>query len=242
VLRHTAFFIHRDTTTADDRFEMLKGLAFLQSECAGPIAGDYGEDVLGGSKRLREIKPFKRTPRWRAPARTEGPPATYDVALHLDFADQAGLDAYNDDDVHHRVGDYNASINEPELTARVDWWYDGPPRTQPGLVRHSAMFVWLDDADDGQKKRALDAVRGLESERGVDSVVIGENVGPLTTDYDWLYDIHLADREQAEALLNGDALAKAMEAVASTTKYEWTARLTHVMRGSAKLGSIGSWS
>ena len=28
----------------------------------------------------------------------------------LDFADQAGLDDYNDDDVHHEVGDYNASI------------------------------------------------------------------------------------------------------------------------------------
>jgi hypothetical protein len=236
VLRHTAFFIHRDTTTADDRFEMLKGLAALQTECDGPIAGDYGEDIFGGSKRLREIRPTRRTPRWRG--RQEGPPASYDVALHLDFADQAGLDAYNKDDVHHRIGEYNASINDPELTARVDWWYDGPPRTQPGLIRHAAMFVWLDDADATQRERALDAIRGLDSQGGVDSIVIAENVGPLSTDFDWMYDIHLTTRDAAAKLLDSEALAKAMEVVAACTKYEWTARLTHVMRGSAKLGML----
>jgi len=235
VLRHTAFFIHRDTTSADDRFEMLKGLAFLQTECEGPIAGDYGEDVFGGSKRLREIPPTRRTPRWRG--RAEGPPASYDVALHLDFADQTGLDVYNKDAVHHRVGEYNASINDPELTARVDWWYDGPPRTRPGFIRHTAMFVWLDDAVAARKQKALDAIRGLDNEPGVDSVVIAENVGPLTTDFDWMYDIHVETREATEKLLNGEAFARAMEIVAPTTKYEWTARLSHVMRGGAKLTS-----
>src|SRR4051812_10961915 len=99
MLRHTAFFIHRAETTADDRFEMLKGLGFLQSECEGPVAGDYGEDVFGGSVRMRDIKPWDRQPRWRGP--TEGPPANYDVALHLDFDNQEQMDAYNDDDVHH---------------------------------------------------------------------------------------------------------------------------------------------
>ena len=236
MLRHTAFFIHRDSTTADDRFEMLKGLAFILTECEGPIAGDYGDDVFGGSKRLREIRPTRRTPRWRG--RAEGPPANYDVALHLDFPDQAALDVYNKDDVHHRVGEYNASINDPELTARVDWWYEGPPRTKPGLIRHTAMFVWLDEADGAQKKKAQDAIRALEGQSGVDSVVVADNVGPLTTDYDWLYDIHLTTREAAEKFLDGDAYKKALEVVAATTKYEWTARMTHVMRGSARLGTV----
>ena len=231
MLRHTAFFIHRDTTTPDQQFDMLKGLVFLRSECAGPVAGDYGEDLFGGSARLREIKPFKRTPRWRG--RSEGPPSNYDVALHLDFNDQAGLDAYNDDAVHHRIGDFNASINEPELTARVDWWYEGAPRTKPGLVRHSAMFVWTDESGKAERQRALDAVRRLEGCAGVDSLVIGENVGPLTTDYDWLVDIHLDDREAARQLLEGDAYAEAMRAVAPAAKYEWTARLSHLMRGSS---------
>ena len=45
----------------------------------------------------------------------------------LDFVDAAGNEAYNDDDVHHEVGEYNASICRAELTARVDWNYDGEP-------------------------------------------------------------------------------------------------------------------
>lgn len=235
MLRHTAFFIHRDTTTADDRFEMLKGLAALPSECKGPVAGDYGEDIFGGSSRLREIRPTRRTPRWRG--RAEGPPASYDVALHLDFDDQAGMDAYNADDVHHRIGEFNASINDPEMTARVDWWYDGPPMTRPGLIRHSAMFIWTDESDEKQRSGALDAVRRFEDAAGVVSVTVGNNVGPLTTDFDWLYDVHLSDRDAAEKLLKGDLFAEVMQLVAPVTKNEWTARLTHVMRGSTRLPS-----
>ncbi len=229
MLRHTAFFIHRETTTADDRFEMLKGLAFLRSECVGPVAGDYGDDLFGGSHRLREIKPYERTPKWRG--RADGPPSEFDVALHLDFDDEAGLDAYNHDDVHHRIGEYNASINEPELTARVDWWYDGPPLTRPGHVRHTAMFVWADEADEGQRAAALDAVRRFEEAPGIDSVTIGKNVGPLTTDYDWLYDVQLTDVDAAKSLLDSQLYKDILATVAPTTKYEWTARLTHIMRG-----------
>jgi hypothetical protein len=229
VLRHTALFIHRDTTTPADQFEMLKGLAFLVTECVGPVAGDYGQDLFGGSARLHEIKPFKRTPRWRG--RAEGPPSNYDVALHLDFDDQAGLDAYNVDDVHHAIGDYNASINDPELTARVDWWYDGPSRTKAGLIRHTAMFVWTDESGAAERKLAQDAVRRLESAAGVDSLAVADNVGPLTTDYDWLFDIHLRDEAAARQLIEGDAYAEALRTVAGVTKFEWTARLTHRMRG-----------
>lgn len=229
MLRHTAFFIHRDTTTPAHRFVMLKALAALATDCVGPVAGDSGEDLFGGSARLRDIKPHKRTPRWRG--RAEGPPSNYDVALHLDFDDQEGLDAYNVDDVHHTIGDYNASINDPELTARVDWWYDGPPRTKPGLIRHTAMFVWTDESGAAEREQAQGAVLGLEGGPGVDSLVVADNVGPLTTDYDWLFDIHLNDEEAAKQLLESDAYAEAIRTVAGATKYEWTARLTHRMRG-----------
>jgi hypothetical protein len=229
VLRHTAFFIHRETTTPELQFEMLKGLGFLRSECAGPVAGDYGEDLFGGSHRLRDIKPHERTPKWRG--RTEGPPSEFDVALHLDFEDEAGLEAYNHDDIHHRIGAFNASINEPELTARVDWWYDGPPLTRRGHVRHTAMFVWTDEADAAQRKATLDAVRRFEEAPGIDSVTIGENVGPLTTDYDWLYDVQLTDIDAARSLLDSKLYRDILTTVAPATKYEWTARLTHKMRG-----------
>lgn len=182
-----------------------------------------------GSARLREIKPWKRTPRWRG--RTEGPPSNYDVALHLDFDDKAGLDAYNADDVHHTIGNFNASINEPELTARVDWWYEGQPKTRRGHIRHSAMFVWTDELDKAERRKALDSVRRFETAPGVEAVAIGENVGPLTTDYDWLYDVQLVDQDAADRLLQSDLYATIMKVVAPATKYEWTARVSHLMRG-----------
>ena len=133
--------------------------------------------------------------------------------------------------MHHRIGDFNASINEPELTARVDWWYDGGPRTKPGLIRHTAMFVWGDDAGEGEHQRAQDAVRRLESAPGVDSIFVAQNVGVLRTDYDWLFDIHLIDQDATKRLLESDAYADAMRTVCGATKYEWTARLSHRMRG-----------
>ena len=152
MLRHTAFFLFREEITPEQRLAMLKGLAYMRFECGSVVALDYGTDLFGGSTPLRETKPWDRTPRWRAAE--VGPPSNYDVALMLDFADQAGLDAYNDDDVHHEVGDYNASICRGELTARVDWHYDGDPLIEPGHVRHSAMFVWADDADDAAQEQA----------------------------------------------------------------------------------------
>jgi hypothetical protein len=39
----------------------------------------------------------------------------------------------------------------------------------------------------------------------------------------------MLDKDAAERLLNGDAYAQAMEVVAPATRYEWAARMTHVM-------------
>jgi hypothetical protein len=229
VLRHTAFFLFRDQITPAQHLAMLKGLAYMRFECKGVVALDYGTDLFDGSKILRETKPWDRTPRWRAAE--VGPPSNYDVALMLDFEDQAGLDAYNDDDVHHEVGDYNASICRAELTARVDWNYDGDPLINPGHVRHSAMFVWRDEVDDAAKEAAWDEVRRLESADGVESLTVAPNVGPMKTDYDWILDVQLPDEPTAKALLEGELYSDVMAAIAPVTKYEWTARLSHVMRG-----------
>lgn len=229
MLRHTAFFIFDRGITPERHTAMLKGLAYMRFECNSVKALDYGSDLFGGSTALREVKPWDRTPRWRAA--TEGPPTNYDVALMLDFDDQAGMDAYNDDDVHHEVAAYNAAVCQGELTARIDWWYDGGPLIRPGLVRHSAMFVWADATDDAARQTAIDAVRALESEPGVVALTIGTNVGTLRTDYDWIVDLQTTDEATAQRLLKGERYAEAMRAVAPVTKYEWTARLTHVMRG-----------
>jgi hypothetical protein len=229
MLRHTALFLHRDTTTPQQALHMCKGLAYLRFECESVRALDYGTDIFGGSQVLREVKPWRRTPLWRA--ERSGPVASYDVALHLDFDDEAGLAAYDGHDAHHEVGDYNASVSAAEFTARVDYWYDGPPLTERGLVRHTALLVWQETADQAARHAATGAVRALAGFPGVTRVTIGENVGKLTTDYDWIMDIRLDSAQAARALLASTEYAELDATLADTTKFEWTARLTHRMRG-----------
>jgi hypothetical protein len=229
VLRHTALFLMRPDTTPAQQLAMLKGLAYMRFQCPSVLALDYGADVFGGSGEIARTKPWTRTPRWRA-SRT-GPPSNYDVALMLDFPDQAALEAYNVDPVHGEVGQYNASISQAELTARVDWHYDGEPLIARGGVRHTAMFVWADDADEAARAGAIEQFERLRSAAGVESLTIGHNVGSMSTDFDLILDVQTADAEAASALVAGELYAEVMASVAPVTKYEWTARLSHVMRG-----------
>jgi hypothetical protein len=229
MLRRSVLFVHRNTITDGQRLAMLRGLAFLRMECAGVRAGDYGDDLLGGSGRLRAVPPWKRTPRWRA--RREGPPSHYDVALHLDFEDEAGLALYLADEAHRAVSRFNASVAVPDLTARVDWRYDGAPRVHRGHVRHTAMFVWADDASEAARTRALAAARGLAEAEGVESVATGAHVAARAADFDWILDVQVRDPAAAQALVAGPLYAEAMAVIAPATRYEWTARVTHLMRG-----------
>ena len=230
MFRHTAFFLFEEDITPEKHLAMLKGLAYMRFECPSVVALDYGTDLFGGSEPLREVKPWDRTPRWRGAE--AGPPCNYDVALMLDFHNAAGNDAYNDDDVHHEVAVYNASICRGEMTARVDWQYDGDaPLTNPGHVRHSVMFVWRDDLDDAAKQEAQDRARQLESGPNVESLTIGQNIGKLATDFDWILDVQVPDQAAAKALFEGDLYSDVMNSIAPVTKYEWTARMTHQMRG-----------
>ncbi len=227
MLRHTALFFWKDTTTDLEKLGALKGLAYLSYGCPSVKAVDFGTDLLGGSSPLVEVKPWKRTPLWNA--RSEGPPSNFDMALHLDFDDQTGLDAYNTDDVHHEVSVYNASVCRGEFTARVDWLYDGPPRIDRFGVRHTALFLWLDDATDSQKNDVREAFTTLSSVSGVRSVIVADNVGTLVTDYDLIVDVMLDDLEAAKAYLEHTGQKEATALAAANTKYEWTARITHNM-------------
>jgi hypothetical protein len=133
--------------------------------------------------------------------------------------------------VHHEVSEYNASISDAELTARVDWQYDGDFLTRRGHVRHSEMFVWDDGASETAQQAALDAVRRLGDAPGVESLALGRNVGTLTTDFDWIVDVHVPDEQACKQLLGSDIYAEVAREVAAVTKHEWTARISHVMRG-----------
>jgi hypothetical protein len=244
----------RDTTTPELEADMLAGLAYLRMECLMVRAGDYGADLFGGSRRHDKAPPRQRTPVWSrgrgaaggrsstgdgtspaahrsAAPRNEGPPSNFDVVLHLDFEDWAAYRRYSPDPAHQAASRFNGAVSWDELTARVDWHYDGDPPGRRGHVKHVAMFVWADGAGEQAKGRALDAVRRLADAPGVEAVTVGENVGQLVSDYDWIMDLELPDRRAAERLLSGAHYARAMDAVAAATKYEWTARLSHIMRG-----------
>ena len=73
MLRHSAFFMFREDTTLEQAVQMLKGLAYMRFACPSVRALDFGLDEFGGSSLLREVKPWKRQPRWRsARTRTRG--------------------------------------------------------------------------------------------------------------------------------------------------------------------------
>lgn len=218
----------RDTTTPELRTEMLAGLAYLRMECLAVRSGDYGPDLFGGSQSRGGSARIER-PVWKRGA--DGPPSNYDVALHLDFDDGEAYRQYSPDPAHVAASKFNGAVSWDELTARVDWYYDGESPTRRGHVKHAAMFVWADGASEHAKQRAFGAVRRLAEAPGVEAVTIGHNAGKLVSDYDWIMDLRLPDRAATERLLGGTHYLRAMEAVAAATKYEWTARLSHLMRG-----------
>jgi hypothetical protein len=229
MLRHTAIFLWRDTSTDQQKLVALKGLAYMSYGCPSVRALDFGTDLLGGSSPMLELKPWKRTPPWKA--RETGLPYNWDMFLSLDFDDQAGMDAYNKDPVHHEVGVYNESVCRPERTSRIDWWYDGPPRLEKGLIRHSSMFVWRDEATDTQKDDVREAFRSLNgvvpSSR---AFVVGDNINHMsTTSYDFIIDAHFSGLADFEACTEHPAYREALALAVGATKYEWTARITHRM-------------
>ncbi len=229
MLRHSVIWRLRDTTTPALQAEMLQGLAYLRLECPMVRSGDYGEDLFGGSRRFDNPPPFEATPVWRRGA--DGPPGNYDVALHLDFDDWDSYQQYSPHPAHKAASVFNGAVSWDELTARVDWYFDGDAPARRGHVKHVAMFVWADGVPEHAKQRAHDAVRRLADAPGVEAVTLGHNVGRLVSDYDWIMDVQVPDRDAAERLLGGPHYARAMDAVAAATKYEWTARVSHIMRG-----------
>ena len=228
MLRHSVLWIMRDPLSPAARLVMLQRLSYLVTEPPSVSSGDYGADLFGGSEVLHRVRPSQRRPTWRRSA--DGPAHNFDMALHLDFADWDAFQAYGDDPTHTEASDANERDNWDELTARCDWYYDGDaPPTHAGRVKHVAMFVWAEDASEAAKAAALEAVEGLAETEEAAAVLTGQNVGKATTAYDWIVDIDAADRDAASRLVAGEAYAQAMATVAAATRFEWTARMSHVM-------------
>jgi len=230
MLRRSVLYLFRDTATSAERARLQRSLAFLGLECATVSSSDYGDDIAGGSRRLLEVPPWKRTPRFHA--RGEGPPSNYDLALHLGFADAAALAAYEGHPVRQEVARLAASVTVAEVTARVDWLDRRESAYPRGAFRHTALHVWRDEADEGRRARALEAVRSLAGLPGVAALSLGESASGRAGDFDWILGLELRDESAARALLASEPYAAALAAVAEATKDEWTARLTHLVRGS----------
>jgi hypothetical protein len=227
MLRHSVIWLLRDTTTPELRAEMLKGLGYLTVECSMVQYGDYGPDIFGGSQPPAESS-GETQPRWRG--RTT-PLTNYDVALHLDFDDWTGHDAYSLDPAHEAASGFNETVSWDDFTARVDWYRDSEPPGRRGQIRHAAMFVWADESTRDDRERVLTSVRDLDAVPGVCAVSVGENVGRLTSDYDWIMEVILPDRATAAQVFAGDAYSRTMQEAASLTKFEWTAQVTNSIRG-----------
>jgi hypothetical protein len=229
MLRHTALFLWRDTSNEQQKLVALKGLAYMSYGCPSVRALDFGTDLLGGSAPMIELKPWKRTPAWKA--QETGLPYNWDMFLSLDFDDQKGMDAYNKDPVHHEVGVYNESVCRPERTSRIDWWYDGPPRIEKGLIHRVALYLWRDEATDTQKDDVREAFRSLnKSVPSVKSLITGDGtIGTLVTDYDLIVDGIFNTLDDCKAHMEHPAYKEALALAVGATKNEWTARLTHKM-------------
>jgi hypothetical protein len=203
VLRHTALFRLRESTTPAQRDAMLRGLASLLEECPTVRGGDYGESLLPDSD-------------------------DYDVALHLDFDAAEGYAAYVAHPTHVAVAAFNASLSVDGSTVRVDWRYDGPPRVEAGRVRRCEAFVW---AADGERAAALDAAAGLGEEPGVLSALAALDSGGDPRASDWILDLELRDDAAARAFLESDAYRSAAARIAGAVDGGRTARITHLERG-----------
>jgi hypothetical protein len=219
MLRRTVLYLFRDTATAAERAQLLWALSYAGLECPAVAHGDYGDDIAGGSQRLVDVPPWERTPRFHA--RAEGPPSNYDAALHLDFEDEAALAAFEAHPAAQEVEDYAASVTVPDVTARLDWRYEGAPRIRRGGYRHVALHVWREGAD---RAPALKAARTLGA--------VGESAAGDAAGFDWILDVELADEDAARSFLASRAYAAAAATIAAATKHEWTARVTHLARGS----------
>jgi hypothetical protein len=230
MMRHTVLFMFRDSATEADRLVAVKGLAYLAFGCHSVRALDFGRDLFGGSSRLLANKPWERTPVWHA--RESGPPwGNYDMALHVDFDDAAGFEAYLHCPAHREVSDYNEKVVWDEYTARVDWHLQGTPRTDRGGVRHTSCFLWDDGIGDAAKDEAREALASLgRSVPTVRSAVVGDNARAVPTAFNLVLDVLFDDVQGARAYFAHPAQKEAAALLAGVTKHEWTARITHTVR------------
>ncbi len=202
MIRHTVLFALADDVTEEQIIRAKEGMAscYFASQV---LALDYGSD-LGLT------------------------PTTHALSLVHDHRDRIAWDEYNKNDTHHRAGEYIKGITKPDLAARVDWPYEGPPSVR-GRIRHSALYRWRDGIEKTEQAAVREALVELRSLSSIVALEYGDDVGWYPPNLDWIEEAHFEDVDAMQAFF-GDPARQAVERlIAAATVVEATARCQHRM-------------
>jgi len=200
-IRHTALFAWADDATDEQRVRVKDGVAYCYF-ASQVLTLDFGEDL--GLE-----------------------PTLHGFSLQHDHRDRAAWDGYNDNAAHARVGAFLKSISRPELAARVDWLYEGPP-SRRGAVRHVSLHRWAEDAGERRRSEARAAVSALHDLPVVCALALGDDLGWYPPNYDWIVESHFDDVDGLQEFLADPAQLEAAAAVAAATAGE-PARISYRM-------------
>ena len=153
-------------------------------------------------------------------------PTLHGFSLQHDHRDRAAWEAYNENAAHARVGAFLKSISRPELAARVDWLYEGPP-SRRGAVRHLELHRSAEGAGERERTEARAAVAALRDLPGVGGLELGDDLGWYPPNYDWIVETHFDDVDGLLGFLEDPARIEAAAVVALVTAE--TARISYRM-------------
>jgi hypothetical protein len=167
MIRHTVLFVLTDDATEDQVLRAKEGMAYCYY-ASEVLTLDLGED-LGLA------------------------PTRFKLALFHDHRDRAAWDKYNENDTHHRVGEWIKAMTQPGEAARVDWVYEGP-ESRRGAVRHTALYRWAEGIGDDRKAEVRSQLAALSSAvPSIRALMVGDDLGWYPPNYDWIVEAHFDD-------------------------------------------------
>jgi Stress responsive A/B Barrel Domain len=203
VIRHTALFVWAGGVTDDEKTRVKDGVAYCYYG-SDLLALDFGEDLGLAPTRHR-------------------------FALQHDHGDRGGWDAYNENAAHHRVGAVLRSLTRPELAARVDWVYEGPP-SRRGAIRQLSLYRWDEAAGEQERSEALAAAAALPGRcPSIRALELGADLGWYPPNYDWIVEAHFDDLDGLAVFGEHPARREAEAAARAATHSDLTAQIQYRM-------------
>jgi hypothetical protein len=140
-------------------------------------------------------------------------------------------DVYDVDAQHFRVGAFIDTLTHDELTARVDYLYDGRNACR-GEVRHVALRVWRDGVGEGDRSEAYGALALLRADcPGVLALEVADDLGWAGAGRaDLVVEAHFAGEEEAAAFRRHPLVSDVEALLDQVTDPARTARIEHRVR------------